>query len=64
MMSIFNTARPTDLGSKSGYRTLTNLKVSSDLLIHHAGRKHSDHNVMIADLTPSQGGVPSWKVSN
>ena len=25
----------TDLGSKTGYRTLTSLKMSSNLLIHH-----------------------------
>ena len=28
--------RLTELGSKTGYRTLTSLEMSSDLLIHHA----------------------------
>ena len=36
-LSIFNTAHLTDNGSKTGYRTLTSLKMSSNLLIHHAG---------------------------
>ena len=35
--SIFGTAHLTDLGSKSGYRRLTSLKMSYNLLIHHAG---------------------------
>ena len=35
--SIFDTAHRTDLGSKSGYRRLTSLKMSNNLLIHHAG---------------------------
>ena len=35
--SIFDTANPTDLGSKTGYRRLRCLKMSNNLLIHHAG---------------------------
>ena len=35
--SIFDTANLTDLGSKTGYRTLTSLKMLSNLLIYHAG---------------------------
>ena len=35
--SIFDTAYPTDLGSKTGYRRLRSLKMSNNLLIHHAG---------------------------
>ena len=35
--SIFDTAHLTDLGSKTGYRRLTSLKMSNKLLIHHAG---------------------------
>ena len=42
--SIFDTAHLTDLDSKTGYRRLTSLKMSNSLLIHLAGRKHSDHN--------------------
>ena len=42
--SIFDTAHLTDLGSKTGYRRLTSLKMSNNLLIHHAGSWHSDHN--------------------
>ena len=42
--SIFDTANLRDLGSKTGYRTLTSLKMSSNLLIYHAGTWHSDHN--------------------
>ena len=34
--SIFDTAHLTDLGFKTGYRRLTSLKMSSNLLIHHA----------------------------
>ena len=45
--SIFNTAHLTDNGSKTGYRTLTSLKMSSNLLIYHAGRKNSNHNFML-----------------
>ena len=33
----FYTARLTELGSKTGYRTLTSLKMSIDLLIHRVG---------------------------
>ena len=36
-LSIFDTARLTDLGSKTGYHRLTSLKISNNLLIHHAG---------------------------
>ena len=36
--SIFDTAHLTDLGSKRGYRRLTGLKMSNNLLIHHADR--------------------------
>ena len=36
MMSIFDTARLTDIGSKTGYRILTSLKMSRHLLIHHS----------------------------
>ena len=42
--SIFDTAHPTDLGSKTGYRRLTSLKMSNNLRICHAGSWHSDHN--------------------
>ena len=35
--SIFDTARLTDLGSKTGYHRLTSLKMSNNLLIRHAG---------------------------
>ena len=35
--SIFDTAHLTDLGSKTEYRRLTSLKMSNNLLIHHAG---------------------------
>ena len=42
--SIFDTAHLTDLGSKTGYRRLASLKMSNNLLIHHAGSWHSDHN--------------------
>ena len=35
--SIFDTANPTDLGSKTGFRRLRCLKMSNNLLIHHAG---------------------------
>ena len=35
--SIYNTAHLTDLGSKTGFRRLTILKMSTELLIHHAG---------------------------
>ena len=34
--SIFDTANLTDLGSKTGYHRLTSLKMSNNLLIHHA----------------------------
>ena len=33
--SIFDTAYMTDLGSKTRYRRLTSLKMSTNLLIHH-----------------------------
>ena len=46
-MSFFHTARLTDHGSKTEYRTLTGLKMCSDLLIHHAVSQHSDHNVTL-----------------
>ena len=35
--SIFDTAPLTDLGSKTGCHILTSLKMSNNLLIHHAG---------------------------
>ena len=35
--SIFDTTHLTDLGSKTGYCRLTSLKMSNNLLIHHAG---------------------------
>ena len=35
--SVFDTAHLTDLGSKTGYRRLTSLKMSNNLLIHHVG---------------------------
>ena len=35
--SILDTAHLTDLGSKTEYRRLTSLKMSSNMLIHHAG---------------------------
>ena len=34
---IFDNARLTDLGSKTGYRKLMKLKMSNNLLIHHVG---------------------------
>ena len=34
--SIFDTEHLSDLGSKTGYRRLTSLKLSNNLLIHHA----------------------------
>ena len=34
---IFDTAHLTDDGSKPGFRALTSLKMSNNLLIHHAG---------------------------
>ena len=37
MLSIFYTVRMTDLGSKTGYRTLKTLKMSSNSLIHQGG---------------------------
>ena len=37
MLSIFDTARMTDLGSKIEYRTLKSLKMSSNETIHQAG---------------------------
>ena len=37
ILSFFDTANLTDLGSKTGYRTLTSLKMFSNLLIHHTG---------------------------
>ena len=40
----FDTAHLTDFGSKTGYRRLTSLKMSNNLLFHHAGSKHFDHN--------------------
>ena len=42
--SIFDTANLTELGSKTGYHRLRSLKMSNNLLIDHAGSKHSDHN--------------------
>ena len=47
IMLIFHTAHLSDLGSKTGYRTLTSLKMSNNLLIHHASSKHSEHNVTL-----------------
>ena len=41
---IFDTAYLTDFGSKTRYHRLTSLKMSNNLLIHHVGSKHSDHN--------------------
>ena len=35
--SNFDTAHLTNLGSKTGYRRLTSLKMSNNLLFHHAG---------------------------
>ena len=35
--SIFDIAHLTDLGSKTGYHRPTSLKMSNNLLIHHAG---------------------------
>ena len=35
--SIFDIAHLTDLGSETGYRRHTSLKMSNNLLIHHAG---------------------------
>ena len=35
---IFDTANPTDLGSKTGYRRLRSLKMSNNVLIHRTGR--------------------------
>ena len=36
MMLTFDTAGLMELGSETGNHTLTSLKMSSDLLIHHA----------------------------
>ena len=47
MLSIFDTARMTDLGSKIGSRTLKSLKIFGNVLIHQGGSYHSDHNVML-----------------
>ena len=47
MLSIFDTARMTDLGSKIEYRTLKSLKMSSNELIQRTDSKHSDHNVTL-----------------
>ena len=55
--SIFDTAHLTDNGSKTGYRTLTSLKMSSSLLIHHAQLAFRPQ--FYANLTSSQGGVQS-----
>ena len=53
MVSIIDTARLVELGSKKGgCHTHTGLKMSNDLLIHYTGKKHSG-----AELTSSQGGV-------
>ena len=41
--SVFDTAHLTDLGSKTGCRRLTSLKMSKNLLVHHSGSKHSHH---------------------
>ena len=35
--STFDTANPTDLGSMTGYCRLRSLKMSNNLLLHHAG---------------------------
>ena len=35
--SVFDTVHLVDLGSKTGYRRLTSLKMSNNLLIHHVG---------------------------
>ena len=43
-ISIFCNAQLTELGSKTGYRRLTSLKMSNNILIHHAGNYNSDHN--------------------
>ena len=47
MMLNFETALLTELGSKTGYHTLSSLKMLNELLIHYAGSKHFDHNVML-----------------
>ena len=44
---IFDLAYLTDLGSKTGYRRLTSLKMSNNLLIQHAGSWLSDHNLTL-----------------
>ena len=48
--SIFDTAHLTDLGSMSGYRRLTSLEMSNNLLIHHADSKRSDHNLRLPNV--------------
>ena len=48
MVSIFDTAHLMDLSSKTVYRTLTSLKMSSNLLIHHAGTLHLNYNFNFA----------------
>ena len=45
--SIFDLGYLTDLGSKTGYRRLTSLKMSNNLLIQHAGSWLSDHNLTL-----------------
>ena len=54
MMSIFGTACLTELGAKTGYmyHALTNLQMSSDLLINQPCALHSDHYVSIMRTCP------------
>ena len=57
--SIFDTAHLTDLGSKTGYRRLTSLKMSKNLLIHLIHLQLAFRSQFYAYLMSSQGGVPS-----
>ena len=58
MMSTFETARLVELGSKTGYHTLTRLKMPSDMPAVSIPSQY------YADITFCPGGVPSLKFSN
>ena len=60
--SNFDTAHLTDPCSKTGYRILTCLKMSNNLLIHHTGSKHSDHNFTITLPNVESGRRPIMKI--
>ena len=54
----------TDLGSKIEYCTLKSLKMSVAISFFFIRPAVSIRSQCYADLTSSQGGVPSWKFSN